>query len=82
MKQGIVIYAHNNRSVDYALMALISGGLAKKQLNVPVSLITDPSTVDWMRESNILDKATSVFEQIIIVERPVTDNTRLSLIHI
>ena len=34
MKKGILIYAHNNRSVDYALMALISGGLAKKKLNV------------------------------------------------
>ena len=76
MKKGIVIYAHNNRSVDYALMAVISGGLAKKHLNVPASLITDPSTVDWMRESNILETATSVFENIIIVDRPETDNTR------
>lgn len=76
MKKGIVIYAHNNRSVDYALMAVISGGLAKKHLNVPASLITDPSTVNWMRESNILEKATTVFENIIIVDRPETDNTR------
>lgn len=76
MKKGILIYAHNNRSVDYALMALISGGLAKKHLKVPVSLIADPSTVDWMRESNILEKATEVFEHIIIVERPITNNTR------
>lgn len=76
MKKGIIIYAHNNRSVDYALMAIISGGLAKKKLNVPASLITDPSTVEWMRESNVLTKATEVFENIIIVERPDTDNTR------
>ena len=77
MKKGILIYAHNNRSVDYALMAVISGGLAKKHLNVPASLVVDPSTVDWMRESNILEKATEVFENLIIVDRPVTDNTRL-----
>lgn len=76
MKKGIVIYAHNNRSVDYALMAIIAGGLAKKQLNVPASLITDPSTVEWMRESNILEKATEVFENLIIVDRPETDNIR------
>ena len=76
MKKGIVIYAHNNRSVDYALMALISGGLAKKKLKVPVSLITDPSTIDWMRESEIFEKATEIFEHIIIVNRPETDNTR------
>ncbi len=76
MKKGIVIYAHNNRSVDYALMAIIAGGLAKKQLNVPASLITDPSTIEWMRESNILEKATEVFENLIIVDRPETDNIR------
>lgn len=76
MKQGILIYAHNSRAVDYAVMSIISGGLAKKHLNVPVSIVTDTSTVEWMRESNILEKATTVFENIIIVDRPQTDNTR------
>ena len=76
MTKGILIYAHNNRRVDYALMAIISAGLAKKQLNVPASLVTDPSTVEWLRESNMLDKASEVFENIIIVPRPETDNQR------
>ena len=52
MTQGIILYAHNNRTVDYALMAVIAGGLAKKNLQVPVSLITDESTIAWMKESN------------------------------
>ena len=76
MKKGILIYAHNSRAVDYALMSVISGGLAKKYLNVPASLVTDPSTVEWMRESKILEKATAVFENLIVVNRPQTDNTR------
>lgn len=76
MKKGILIYAHNNRSVDYALLAVISGGLAKKHLNVPASLVTDASTVEWMRESKILETATQVFENIIVVNRPITNNTR------
>lgn len=76
MTKGILIYAHNNRRVDYALMAIIAAGLAKKQLNVPASLVTDPSTVEWLRESNMLDKASEVFENIIIVQRPETDNQR------
>ena len=67
MNKGILIYAHNSRSVDYALMSIISGGLAKKYLKVPASLVTDTSTVEWMRESNILEKATTVFENLIIV---------------
>lgn len=76
MTKGILIYAHNNRRVDYALMAIIAAGLAKKQLNVPASLVTDPSTMEWLRESNMLDKASEVFENIIIVQRPETDNQR------
>lgn len=76
MKKGIIIYAHNNRKIDYALMSLISGGLAKKNLNVPVSLITDPSTVDWMKQSKIYNQAETIFDQIILTARPVTDNQR------
>jgi hypothetical protein len=76
MTQGILIYAHNNRTVDYALMAMIAGGLAKKNLQVPVSLVTDSSTIEWMKESNIFSQAESVFEHIITVDRPSTDNQR------
>ena len=56
MKKGILIFAHNNRQIDYARMSLVTGSLAKKNLGVPVSLATDPSTVEWMRESNNLIK--------------------------
>lgn len=76
MTKGIVIYAHNHRAIDYALMATISGGLAKKHLQEPVSLITDEPTVAWMKESKIYNKATDVFENIIIVEEPKTNNSR------
>ncbi len=76
MNRGIVIIAHNNRDIDYSLMSIISGGLAKKHLNLPVSLITDQSTVDWMKTSDTFDKASQVFENIKIIDRPVSDNTR------
>ena len=76
MKKGILIYAHNNRTVDYALMSLISGGLAKKNLQVPASLVTDQSTISWMKESNIYTKAQEIFEHIFEVDRPQTNNQR------
>jgi hypothetical protein len=76
MTQGILIYAHNNRTVDYALMAIIAGGLAKKNLQVPVSLVTDTSTIAWMKESDIFNQAEGMFEHIITVDRPTTDNQR------
>jgi hypothetical protein len=76
MTKGILIYAHNNRTVDYALMAVISGGLAKKYLGQPASLVTDQTTVDWMITSKIYDRAQAVFENIFVVERPGSNNSR------
>lgn len=76
MTQGILIYAHNSRAVDYALLSVISGGLAKKYLNMPASLVTDKSTIKWMEDSKIYDLADRIFENIIIVEQPQTSNSR------
>lgn len=76
MKNGILIFAHNSKDIDYVLMSLISGGLAKKYLNVPVSLVTDISTIDWMKTSNIYNKALKIFENIIEIESPKSVNKR------
>jgi hypothetical protein len=76
MTRGILIFAHNNRDVDYALMSIVSGHLAGKYLQVPVSLITDKFTIQWMKQSKIYQKAKSVFDKIIEIEKPVTDNQR------
>jgi hypothetical protein len=57
-------------------MSVISGGLAKKYLNVPVSLITDKFTLIWMKDSGIYDTANKIFEHIIIDDKPQTNNSR------
>jgi hypothetical protein len=76
MTKGVVLYAHNSPDVDYGLMAIIAGGLASKHLKLPVSLITDKWTIAWLKESNMYDKAYSVFDKIIEVEKPITKNVR------
>jgi hypothetical protein len=76
MTQGILIYAHNTRAVDYALLSVISAGLAKKHLSMPASLVTDDSTIAWMKQSQIFHLAEKVFENIIVADRPITDNQR------
>lgn len=76
MKKGVVLIAHNNRTIDYARMSIISGGLAKKYLKVPVSLITDESTIQWMKDSDIYNDAETIFENIILTERPEINNRR------
>jgi hypothetical protein len=76
MTRGALIFAHNNRDIDYALMSMISGGLAKKHLAIPVSLVTDESTTAWMKTSGIYQSAEKLFDNIILVEKPKTDNQR------
>lgn len=76
MNNGVVIAVFNNREIDYARISLISGRLAKKHLRVPVSMITDQSTINWMEESKIYDKAKEIYDKFIITERPITGNQR------
>lgn len=76
MNNGALIFAHNNRDVDYALMSIISGGLAKKHLKIPVSLVSDQSTIQWMKESGSYERAESLFDQIILTDRIDEGNTR------
>lgn len=76
MNKGIVLFAHNNRQIDYAKMSILTAKLANKNLKVPVSLVTDPSTVSWMKESKIFQEAADIFDKIIITSRPEDRNMR------
>jgi len=70
MSKGIVLFAHNNRQIDYVRMAILAAKLANKNLDVPVSLVTDPSTIDWAKESGIEKIMGDTFDKIIITQRP------------
>ena len=76
MTRGALIFAHNNRDIDYAYMAMLSARLAKKNLGIPVSLVTDPSTLEWTKTANTYEQLYSTFDKIIEVDRPITDNMR------
>jgi hypothetical protein len=77
MNKGILIFAHNSREVDYILTAVVAATLAKKYLNVPVSLVTDETTLDWAKTSEIYSKVNATFDKIILVEKPMSDNVRV-----
>lgn len=70
------MFVYNNRDIDYARSSLIAGFLAKKNLNVPVSIVTDESTVTWMKSSEIYSYAENLFDKIIITERSKNFNYR------
>jgi hypothetical protein len=48
MSQGIVIFAQNNRQVDYIKLAVFAAKQAQHYLGLPVSLITDSRS--WLEE--------------------------------
>jgi hypothetical protein len=69
MSKGILIYAHNNESIDYVALATVSAKLAKKNLNCPVSLVTDKNSSNFLNDSTVFDK-------ILIVDKPADYNKR------
>ena len=73
MKQGILIFAHNNGDLDYVLMAAISGKLANKHLKKPVTLVTDN---DSLSSTSYNGELSDIFEYIILVDRPDVNNVR------
>ena len=76
MNKGVVIFAHNSKEVDYALMSVLAGTFASLHLRVPVSLITDPYTISWMEQSGIYDLAVKTFDQIISIDFSKSANHR------
>ena len=76
MKQGILIFAHNNREVDFLRLAIISGRLAKKNLGKSVSLVTDEHTKQWMVDDDLEDTVREIFDNVIVTEKPSEDNFR------
>jgi hypothetical protein len=76
MNKGILVYAHNSPDLDYGLMSIISAGLAKKNLNLPVTLISDKWTLDWIKQCPEWSLAKNIFDNIVEVEKPRTTNSR------
>jgi hypothetical protein len=77
MTSGVLMFAHNNREIDYGMMAYVSARYVDKYLNVPVSLVTDSGTVNWLnsRDTNLI----SFFDKIILTDeftQPIQQDKR------
>lgn len=68
MNKGILIFAHNSAEVDYGSIAVIAGGLAKKNLGVSVSLVSDKKTVETLNSSSLKSQVSKIFENIILTD--------------
>jgi hypothetical protein len=66
MTSGVLMFAHNNREIDYGMMAYVSARYVEKNLKVPVSLITDSGTIKWLDKKDTSLK--NVFDKIILTD--------------
>jgi hypothetical protein len=48
MKNGALIFAQNNKLIDYTKLAVFAGNRVKQFLDIPVSIVTD--NVKWLEE--------------------------------
>lgn len=75
MNKGAVLIVHDNGTVDYSSLAILSSKLVKKYLKVPVSIITDNYTLENLKKkSNFLE---SLYDKIILIEPPAMNNKRV-----
>lgn len=69
MTRGVLMYAHNNDEIDYLKIACANALMVKKNLGVPVTLVTDEGTIGWGITALGDDFLKSCFEKIITVAR-------------
>lgn len=64
--RGVLLFAYNNREIDYITQAYIAGKYVQRQLGVPVSLVTNFGSLNWMKNKN--PGREKFFDQIILTD--------------
>lgn len=70
------MYAHNNSEIDYLKIACANALMIKKNLGVPVSLVSDAGTLEWGQKNTGQEFIDSCFENIIILDRNYLFNNK------
>ena len=74
MTRGVLMYAHNNPEIDYLKIACANALLVKKNLKVPVALVTDSGTIEWGKKSLTEEFINACFDNIIVVDKNYSFN--------
>jgi hypothetical protein len=69
MSKGVLMYAYNNPEIDYFKIACANALMIRKNLQVPVSIVTDEGSVNWAKEALTEEFVNHCFEHIIIVTK-------------
>lgn len=77
MTRGVLMYAHNNAEIDYFKIASANALMVQKNLKVPVTLVTDNTTLK-IAKSTLGEKfINKCFDQIVIKQIQYFDNKRV-----
>ena len=70
MDRGILLFGHNNRTIDYGQIALANSCLIKQNMkNNHVTLVTDVGTVEWLYKKHSEEFVKSKIDNIIVTKR-------------
>lgn len=67
MTRGVLMYAHNNTEIDYFKIACANALMVQKNLQVPVTLVTDSGSLNWGEKILGTDLINQCFENVLKV---------------
>ena len=67
MTRGVLMYAHNNSEIDYFKIACANALMIKRNLDVPVTVVTDEGSARWGESTLGKEFIDQCFERVIVV---------------
>jgi len=75
--KGVCFFAYNNEAIDYIELAILAAAQAKKHLDLPITVITDAGTYNWLKQKpDGVAQAKKFIDNIIITEEDLKLNHR------
>lgn len=75
-KQGVCFFVYNNEELDYVDLAMLAARYVKEYLKLPVCIITDEGTHDWLQQSQSQEDIDKFVDYIQITNDELKPNIR------
>lgn len=69
MTRGVLMYAHNNTEIDYFKIACANALMIQRNLGVPITVVTDETTLTWAKSSLGIELIDKCFDRIVEVDK-------------
>lgn len=75
--KGVCFFAYNNEAIDYIELAILAAAQSKRHLNLPVTVITDAGTYNWLKQKHGgVEHAKKYIDNIVITDEDLKANYR------